>query len=267
MIGMLRSITRGVVDRGYSAQINARGGLGALRYLFIIGHTRSGSTLLTNILCSHPEVRGFGEINHAYHSPDDIDFLVRRVHFAHRSPRIIDGYVLDKILHDKWTPEPGTIDLPSAKYIVLLRDPVRSVKSWLGTFGGTEEDAVNYLENRLRTLPELTQRYATDDRARWLTYEDMLDDAPSMLTKLTGFLALRSPLKEQFRRQPRADVLGTGDPSERQHAGKILTEQRDHKHDIGDDSQRRLREAYDQALQRIGELCPRIRPAGKNGDH
>src|SRR5262245_57001546 len=54
--------------------------------ILILGHMRSGSTLLLHILLTNPEVIGCGERNAVYRSPEDFDKLEIASRFAQRAP-------------------------------------------------------------------------------------------------------------------------------------------------------------------------------------
>ena len=115
--------------RWYASRLAARTQLDSdepLAHLFILGHMRCGSTLLTNILCSHPEVIGFGETRTVYESERDFTKLVWKVHWTHRRFRVTQTYALDKLLHNHQLPDPALLDRRPHKLIFLSREPVRS---------------------------------------------------------------------------------------------------------------------------------------------
>src|SRR5690606_30087767 len=78
----------------------ARRGLEALkgkRYILVLSHMRSYSSLLCHILNSNPEVAGYVETHSSYASRADLWRLKRRV-FLGTDAEVGGRYVLDKIL-------------------------------------------------------------------------------------------------------------------------------------------------------------------------
>ena len=68
-----------------------------LRYLFVLGHVRSGSSLLVHILNSHPEICAVGESWLLYDGEATFRKLVPFVHATLRKPFLTETYVVDKI--------------------------------------------------------------------------------------------------------------------------------------------------------------------------
>ena len=70
------------------------------RILFVLSHMRSGSSLLTHILNSNPEIIGYGETHLDYESEKDFKALMFRVYWRLRDLNMNHTYLLDKVLHD-----------------------------------------------------------------------------------------------------------------------------------------------------------------------
>lgn len=68
--------------------------------LFMLGHMRSGSSLLTHILNTNPEISGFGESHLKYSTKEDFKELIYQVHQTLGKWQVDEKYILDKILHD-----------------------------------------------------------------------------------------------------------------------------------------------------------------------
>jgi hypothetical protein len=195
------------------------------RYLFLLGTMRSGSTLLTSILCSHPGALGYGETHVVYRSPGDFAELEARVCRAHGidPSQIGPRHVLDKLLHDGLLPDPGALDGVDLTCLFLLREPRRTIQSLVHQLGSTLDDAFTYYRERLASL----ERYARAfPRAAFLAYEDLVSDPEKTLAGLTAFLGLDPPLAAEYRLQPLHDVKGVGDRSEAIRAGRVLANPR-----------------------------------------
>jgi hypothetical protein len=213
------------------------------RYLFLLGTMRSGSTLLTSILCSHPGVLGYGETHVVYRSSGDFGELEARVCRAHGidPAEIGPRHVLDKLLHDGLLPDPGALDGVDLTCLFLLREPRRTIQSLVHQLGSTLDDAFTYYQARLAAL----ERYAgVFTRAAFLNYEDLVSDPEKALAGLTAFLGLDPPLAAEYRLQPLHDVKGVGDRSEAIRSGRVLANPRDLAVELPEDQVAEAEEAY-----------------------
>jgi hypothetical protein len=196
-------------------------------YLFLLATMRSGSSLLSSILCSHPEILGFGETHPVYDGTDKMRELVARVSRAHEGRhegRLPARYVLDKLLHDGLIRDPGVLEGIDLTCVFLLREPRRTIESLVHQLDSTLDDAFNYYRERLINL----ERYARAfPRSAFVTYEGLIEDPGGTLERLAGFLGLASPLSAEYRLQPLHGVKGVGDRSGRLEAGRILSEARE----------------------------------------
>ncbi len=196
-------------------------------YLFLLGTMRSGSSLLSSILCSHPEILGYGETHVVYDGTDKMRELADRVcraHEGHHEGQLPFRYVLDKLLHDGLIRDPGALEGIDLTCVFLLREPRRTIESLVHQLDSTLDDAFNYYRERLLNL----ERYARAfPRSAFLTYERLIEDPAGTLERLTAFLGLRSPLSSEYRLQPLHGMKGVGDRSGRLAAGRILSEARE----------------------------------------
>ena len=105
------------------------------RYIIILGHQRTGSSLLTQILCSHPDICGFGESRTMYRSRRDLRSLRGEVFRMHGRFGGYEHYVLDKVLFENLLPDPAIVDESDVQWVFLLRDPIRTMRSMVALFG------------------------------------------------------------------------------------------------------------------------------------
>lgn len=213
------------------------------RYLFLLGTMRSGSTLLTSILCSHPGVLGYGETHVVYRSPGDFGELEARVCRAHGidPAEIGPRYVLDKLLHDGLLPHPEALSGAALTCLFLLREPRRTIQSLVHQLDSTLDDAFTYYLGRLASLERYAQVFP---RAAFLNYENLVADPERTLAGLTAFLGLDPPLTAEYRLQPLHDVKGVGDRSEAIRAGRVLASPRDLAVELPEDRVAEAEEAY-----------------------
>jgi len=84
--------------------------------LFILGHMRSGSSLLTHILSSNAAIDGYGETHLDYSNPQD--FGVATANVCRHLWKVPSGeYVLDKVLHKRHIPRSELLKHPSVRVI------------------------------------------------------------------------------------------------------------------------------------------------------
>lgn len=193
-------------------------------YILLFAPMRSGSTLLTFLLCSHPEILGYGETHVVYRSPADFAELVARVCRAHGKERPERRYVLDKQLHNGLLRQPDCLDGADVTCLLLLREPRRTIRSIVHQLDSTWDDAFTYYEERLAALASYVPHFP---RSAFLTYERLVGEPERALAGLTDFLGLSPPLSPEYQLQPLHDRKGVGDRSEAIRAGKILPNARE----------------------------------------
>src|SRR5215469_10659813 len=134
------------------------------RYLFVLGHMRSYSSLLCHILGSHPQIDGYCETHIKYRTRLDLLRLRSRVVRLTGEP-LHGRYVLDKILHN-YPLADGILRSHNTLALVLLRRPVPTVRSIINMglhYGDIpwhrDLDLVSsYYEERLAMLVRLAER-------------------------------------------------------------------------------------------------------------
>lgn len=220
-------------------------------YLFLLGTMRSGSSLLTAILCSHPEILGYGETHVVYDGKEKLQELVARVRRAH-GEREPSRYVLDKLLHDGLIRDPAVLEEADLTCVFLLREPRRTIQSLVHQLDSTLDDAFTYYRERLLHL----ERYARAfPRSAFLTYEGLIADPEGTLARLTRFLRLESPLSPEYRLQPLHDRKGVGDRSGRLEAGRILSEERELRVELPEDRVAEAEASYRKCRAVLEESC------------
>jgi len=186
---------------------------GKQAYVFVLGHMRSGSSLLTHILLGNPAITGIGERDATYASPSDLYLLGARAYWAQGWPIRRCQFVVDQINHGRYIPDERLLSHPRLWCIVLAREPEPSITSMVHAFGDrwgwTVHKAVDYYRSRLTTLHRYTQLEAT--RMLVLTYEDLIEAPGPALGGIASFLELSSPLDNSY---PTHAFTGrAGDPS------------------------------------------------------
>ncbi|HYN20658.1 MAG TPA: sulfotransferase [Thermoanaerobaculia bacterium] len=221
-------------------------------YIFLFAPMRSGSTLLTFLLCSHPEILGYGETHVVYRSPEDLEELVARVCRAHGKERPERRYVLDKQLHNGLLRRPDCLVGADVSCLFLLREPRRTLRSIVHQLDSTWDDAFTYYEERVAALASYVAHFP---RNAFLTYERLVGEPEQALAGLTDFLGLSAPLSPEYELQPLHDQKGVGDRSETILAGKILANPRELTVELPEDRLAAAEAAYLECKSALAKDC------------
>ena len=219
------------------------------RYIFVVSHMRSFSSLLCHILGSHPEISGYAEMSQDYHSRLDLAKLRLKVS-ASLDNTLTGNFALDKILHDRWFIDDAILRRPDIYLILLIRKPEDTLRSIIGIKPKTTaESASDYYVRRMHTL----QAYAERANHRvFLAAEKILDDPLESLELLRSFLGLASHLETDYSQFKLTGQRGYGDPSEFIRAGTIVTERHDYSAiQLPAEALSRARYAYEETLEKL----------------
>lgn len=220
-------IERRIVALGSRATETMLAGIGVPRprTLLILGHMRSGSTLLLHVLLGNDGIGGMGERNATYSSKSDLAKLVVATRLARRRPFARFRYVVDQINHSRFTPDTALLEHPRVRLLFLIREPEPSLASLLELTRRASyepwslERAVDYYVERLGTLMRIARSLATPTHAASLTYEELTERPQETLARLASFLGMDSPFSESY---PVHDFTGTrGDPGQDIRTGHI----------------------------------------------
>jgi tetratricopeptide (TPR) repeat protein len=189
----------------------ARAGAGSALPVFVVGIPRSGTTLVEQILASHPQVYGAGELSAVQRLADGIadypagverltrsdvarlggDYLARVEHLA-------DGrrYLVDKMPANFLHLGLIRVIQPNARIIHCRRDPVDTCLSCYAKLFASEQTFaydLGELGRFHRSYQALMDHWRTvfaDDRFIEVDYEAIVDDLESQARRLVDFLGL-----------------------------------------------------------------------------
>lgn len=222
--------------------------------VWILGHMRSGSTLLMHLLSSHPEILGAGERNATYASARDLRRLAVDVAYLRR--RFFGRYrfVVDQINHNRFLAAEDLLDHPRIARIFLVREPESALASMVEVlgrhYGMTPSEAVAYYLERLSALERYARGVADKRRSLFLTYDDLVHRSAPTLERLRSFLDLRAPLSESYRI---FNFTGKrGDPSPRIASGRIQKVRRQGL-DLEAGDRARVEQAYSRCVRALSE--------------
>jgi hypothetical protein len=195
--------------------------------LLILGHMRSGSSLLLHLLLTNPDIIACGERNSAYTSERDLDWLELEARLRRRAFFRRLRFAVDQINHDKFTPNEELLRSPRVRLIFLVREPIGSISSLINltrTFytGWPFTKAVDYYVQRLTALARLAEGAIRQGRAISMTHDDLIQNTSAELERMRKFLGLETGFSEFYKLH---DFTGRrGDPSSNIRAGRIVRE-------------------------------------------
>lgn len=189
--------------------------------LFVLGHMRTGSTLLVHILTSVPRILGFGETHNVYSKPEDFGATTAMVcrHTGQiPKPQTI---VLDKVLHRYQLPCATMLAHPSVKVIFMVRRPDHALSSMVQhIFSDDLVQAYAHYTEQIDWI-KATANALSPERWTYTTYTDLLQDTTAVFQRLEHFLDLEEPLTESYQTTRFTGVSGIGDPGDHIDAGYI----------------------------------------------
>lgn len=197
------------------------------RYLLLLSHMRSYSSVLAHVLGSSPEINGCGETNVKYRRTRDLRRLRCRVRRSIGEP-LHGRWLLDKILHNGIRPPDAVIGMERARAVIFLRAPesalasivtLAHVDTGIGYMRCPQQACDYYVArlHRLRTDGERLRKLAL-----YFDAEALIATPQRILAALTQWLELETPLTQEYRTCRSTGAWGFGDPLKNIHSGRIL---------------------------------------------
>ena len=227
--------------------------------LLLLGHMRSGSTLLLHLLMTNPDVSALGERGVVYASRADLARLAIAWRMARRSPFQRLRYVADQVNHNHLTPNSRLLRDPRVRILFLLRRPELTIASILELYrthyrqAWSPSQAVDYYVERLGALTELGESLANPICAALIPYEALTDLPQDTLEALRVFLGLKRGFTQTY--STHSFTGKHGDPGPNIAAGRIIHKAPTTQARLNVSELDRASRAYDQcrrALARFG---------------
>ncbi len=215
------------------------------RYLLLLTHARSYSTLLCHILGNHPQICGYSEAMIPYETAVDLIRLNCEV-FRAGNYRGDCDYVLDKLVYDNFGVSGIVLRNPRVTPLLMVREPEAAIASFVRVRAREYEQgladwaaqgidrarnaelAAVYYISRLRTLQAFAARLeAMGKRGLFLAAESLIADTAATFRWLERELGLREPLREEYRLFRNTGAVGSGDTSPAIRAGRIVRDRDD----------------------------------------
>jgi Sulfotransferase family len=187
------------------------------RMIVILSHMRGATTALSNVLCSHEQVSGYGETHVSHNRSYSPGQVVVNQYRRHAWKKQAD-YLFDKILHNGLDGElPETFY--DAKAIFMVRAPRPSISSIVKLSAetgmknvNTPEKAAMYYLSRLERLMEHWERFNPQHRLG-LHSEQLLSCPDAEVSRVGQWLGLNPALRNAYVSHPATQAHGGGDPT------------------------------------------------------
>jgi len=191
--------------------------------LFVLGHMRGYTSLISFILGSHPEISGHLECHIKYQQIFSRFRLQYNV--SNQDGGLGGRYILDKCLHNGTRFPKRFTERNRCHFLFTVRQPAESLisiyklrrrKLWAEPM----EAAASYYCERMGRLVELSRQFPG---SYYFCGESIIDDSEALLAYLTRVLQLSTPLSSQYNVFEDAGKLGAGDYTKNIRRGKILS--------------------------------------------
>lgn len=201
-------------------------GLGRPAALLLLGHMRSGSTLLLHLLLTNPEITALGERNRRYDNAADLARLALAARWGHARPLRRLRYVVDQVNHNGLTPNVQLFQNPRVRLVFLVREPQSALASLLELSRTYYEHAwsvaraVDYYVARLQAFVDVGASIGASGRAALVHYETLTAQPTQTLEALRLFLRLKEGFSPNYPLQPFTQQRG--DPGMKITSGVIV---------------------------------------------
>ena len=194
------------------------------RPLMLMGHPRSGSSLLMHLLCDHTDILGFGEYLTEYDSSQKLalaEFDIRRK--AAGLYREV-SFIANQVNHRRITPRMDVLMQADTQFIFLIREPEASLSSMFRLSESRKKPMSHaaigqvYID-RLKSMQAMVKEINPNF---WMatTYEELTENTEPTLQKITDFLSLDNLLTPTYGVQKFTQKWG--DPSKHILQGSIV---------------------------------------------
>ena len=219
-----------------------------VQWLFILGHMRTGSSLLVHILNSNPEILGYGETHLDYRGRGSLAKLHDHVcEQFERHGELVDSdtiYVMDKVLwpHIK---NRSVLRVRPLKIVVIVRDPADALPSILSRDLDSIQIPEEALEYYVRTIRRVSRELRVYRRPFvLLEYGNLVNNTENGLKKITEYLDLDVPLTPEYELMWATGRKGIGDDTSVIYTERIQSSRSEYRVNLPAPIVSRGRDAY-----------------------
>ncbi|MCA0270813.1 MAG: sulfotransferase [Proteobacteria bacterium] len=264
---VVRSGAKGISKHAFHA---AEGRCRFESTVFMLAHMRCGSTALSNVICAHPEICGYGEAQVVYAGEADIGLLAFKSLY-NRAWKSDFRFFFDKVLWNHLDAAAGP-EFFNARAVFSCRNPRDTIASILNL--ATKSDymrrfdaakAADYYERRMERLLEMWDRFPPERRIG-ITHDRMIAETGPVLTEISTMIGLREPLANSYASSAPEVKVGVGDPLDAVRYSRIVKKASaaGRFHEVVDglpgDQMRRMSALYAEFRERV-EVAARARAA------
>ena len=229
------------------------------KYIFLISHMRSYSSLLAHILGSHNEILGYFESGFSFNK--EIDLLKLRIKLAGEGK--ITRYYLDKILGNNCRIEDSIFKL-NVKPIFFIRKPESTIQSIINMGNNlvydkkytNPERMTEYYIQRLKKILHYSQLVGKN--GLFFESEKIIADTPKLLDSISSFLDLKTNITSNYNTYNRTGLSGAGDPSGNINKGAIDSKKIKYDIKIDDAYLEKMDNVYNDIVSQIKKNCEYI---------
>lgn len=210
--------------------------IGKKKYIFVISHMRSFSSLLCHILGSTDEISGYSEMHRSYNRWSDFLKLRYRVCLANNN-QLNGQFVLDKILHNSCYISREVLYKKNIQSIIMLRNPEDTIKSIINMgklsrikWYKNVKDVLDYYKNRLNQIE--IYGTITGKKSLFFNSEELLNNTEFVLSALKHYLKLKQQISSQYSLFEYTGIPGHGDSSSLIKKGTIINVNNKEKNNI-----------------------------------
>jgi hypothetical protein len=229
------------------------------RVLFLLGHMRAASSLLSHILCSNPEIIGYGETHTQYHSELDLKNLFFKVYgnyYQLKNMTMSHKYIFDKVLHNNKILTDNLLKSDQVYALFLVREPARTIASIIDLKEDwTEEKALQYYLERLAKLEADARLINSKKHSLFIKQEQLLTESNKVFAALQNFLETKTEFSEQYEVTKTTGMRYIGDQTENIKAGRIVRDQRKLDIQLSENTVEKARQEYEQCCQTLSDYC------------
>jgi Sulfotransferase family len=194
--------------------------------VFMLAHKRCGSTALSNVICGHPEICGYGEAQVAYTGESDLGLLAFKALY-NRAWTPGFRFFFDKVLWNHLDAAAGP-EFFNARAVFACRNPRDTIASILNLAEKSDymrrfdaAKAADYYERRLERLLELWDRFPPERRIG-ITHDRMVSQTGPVLSEISAMIGLSEPLSNSYASQGNEAKTGVGDPLDAARYSRIV---------------------------------------------
>lgn len=234
------------------------------KVLWMLSHMRSGSSLLTHILNTNPDIAGYGETHIRYQTTEDFKKLLFKIYWQAQEYQnfadlqnlsLSETYVLDKLLHNNKLADLDLLGSPQITCIFLIREPKRTLNSirdlkpaW------SEEETLRYYCRRLEGLVAGAEKIDAPERSLLIQHDQLINQTALVFQSLQNFLGTQIGFSEEYQVLKTTGTKHVGDHRGNIRSGQIIRTQRPLKETVSFASVEQAQEVYENCRDRLLRL-------------